>query len=285
MACLTCSIKCNRKWGYGKLLIEAECFIAANQVPNIRASVVFTCIAITLFINRTEISFEFRIFHIESSFSCKHCAISCNPSRQHTVKHIDPADRSVDQRVRRTDSHQISRFILRQERCCKFEYTIHDILRFTYRQSAYSISRKIKGNQVLRTLCPQIFIFSALYNTKQPLLALALVNAVIFISFILRILYWGLLMVPIFFGICVFIWFLYFLSLSLSSIWSSAFSSFWSPESASFSCSLSPCLLSWVSVWSVFSSSFSSLFWSSSPDGLLESSFISLLSFFSFDLM
>src|SRR5699024_1605639 len=50
-----------------------------------------------------------------------------------------------------------------------FKYTVHDRFRFPDRQAADRVAREVHGNQVLRTLCTEIAVLPALYDSEQRL--------------------------------------------------------------------------------------------------------------------
>src|SRR5690606_20873612 len=127
-------------------------------------------------IERTEVAGEFGIAYDQSALTGHHGAVARDSRRQYAVEHIDAADTAFDERIGRSDAHQITRLIAWQQMNRLFEHLVHHMLRLAYAQSTHSIPRKIKGSQIPRALLPQIRVHAALNDREQSLVVRTLMR-------------------------------------------------------------------------------------------------------------
>ena len=100
-------------------------FISLEQMTNVRTGIVSTRVAIAVVINWRKVARIFCVFNHQTAVRSHACSVSCNSRRQNAVKHVDSANRTVDQSVRRTDAHQIARLVFRNERRREIQNMIH----------------------------------------------------------------------------------------------------------------------------------------------------------------
>ena len=87
------------------------------------------------------------------------------PSRHDAVEHIHAQRHALDQIGRRSDSHEIPGFVLRQVRLDLIDDFIHEGLWLADRQTADRVSREIRRDQPLGALPSQILVSATLHDS------------------------------------------------------------------------------------------------------------------------
>ena len=110
---------------------DTKGFISLEQVTKVGACVVLTCVAITLRIQWRKVLSKLGIFDNQTSLTGHTSPVTSDTSRQDTVKHIHPTNHPINQAIWRSHTHQIARFVFRQQLGCKVQDRIHLFVGFS----------------------------------------------------------------------------------------------------------------------------------------------------------
>ena len=139
-------------------------------MTKIRLAVVSACVAVAVRIKRCEIPLVLGIFDVDSSPGCHGHAVSGNPRRQNAVKHVNSPLHTLKEAVGTSHSHEVPRLVLWKQFHALVHYIVHDILRFTNRESPYGVSRQIHFRYCHGAFPSQILVHSPLHNSEKGLI-------------------------------------------------------------------------------------------------------------------
>ena len=90
-------------------------------------------------------------------------------SRHYAIEHVDASPNTLQQILRRADSHQVARPIFRQQRARMVQRCVHFGRRFPNAEPSNGVTRKIEIDQALSRFFAEIFIQTALNDAKLDL--------------------------------------------------------------------------------------------------------------------
>ncbi len=120
-------------------------------------------------IYRRKIVPPFVVADIDDAFAGIHHAVPCIPGRQNAVEHIDAPRDSFQYIFRRTDAHQVARFVFRQNFGNQFRHGIHILRRFADGESADGVAFPAEGSDGFCGYFAQFRVGTALYNREKSL--------------------------------------------------------------------------------------------------------------------
>ena len=130
------------------------------------SSIVFTSLAFTTLLQWSEIFCIHFVSQFYLSECCESCAEPCSPCWKNTVKHVNTQSYSKSKIYWITNSHQITRFVLRKSLTALPYGSEEVIFRLSSRKSSNSISWSIYFDHFIKNNFSQVRIDSTLNNGK-----------------------------------------------------------------------------------------------------------------------
>ena len=140
-------------------------------MPNVRAREGLAGIAIAGLINRSLIARKSCVHQVETSLGRKRGVMPRQAGRQDAIEDVDAAQDAVDQVFGRTDSHQVARLVLGQQRRDHIQHGVHLVFGFAHRQAPDGNPGRIERSDKLSGFSPQVRVDAALHNPEQSLVA------------------------------------------------------------------------------------------------------------------
>ena len=128
--------------------------------------IVFADRTLTTFFNRSVVLFVLCVKKIDFTKLCIHMPVSSVSGRIYTIKEVNPSVYRFQKICRCTDTHQISRLVLRQIRNGFIEYVVHFFMGFTDCKSSDCIARQIQFRNTFCMINTDICINCTLIDTK-----------------------------------------------------------------------------------------------------------------------
>ena len=135
-------------------------------MTKISACIVLTCVAITLRIQWRKVLSKLGIFDNQTTLTGHTSSVTSDTSRQDTVKHIYTTNHPIYQAIWRSHTHQIARFVFRQQLGCEVQDCIHLLVGFSHCQTTDRVAWEIHANKVMSRLAAKIFKSCPLHNSK-----------------------------------------------------------------------------------------------------------------------
>ena len=149
---------------------HAEHFFCFQQMTDVGSAVMTARRALAAFLNRTRIQLVFLIEQVHFSMVCVNVAVTSVPARVYAVEEIDAALYALENICRRSNAHQIRRFVFRQVRNHFVKNMIHLLMAFSYCQSADRITVEIHLGNPFCMVNADILINRTLVDSEQKLM-------------------------------------------------------------------------------------------------------------------
>ena len=116
-----------------------------------------------------EVVLPFLVSQVHDAVPGEDHAVAPVAGRHHAIEHIDAALDGLEDVPRRTDAHEVTGFVLRQDIVADLDHLIHYLRRFAYCQTADGVAVAVEVTQPFRSLLTQVRIGAALYNWEEVL--------------------------------------------------------------------------------------------------------------------
>ena len=124
-------------------------------------------------VDREEVPTVTAIGEADFAAAGKECRAARVAGWYDAIKHIHAAFNAFENIFGQTDTHQVTRFLLRQERFGIVDDLFQKLKAFTDTDASNCVAGEIHGCQCFGTFAAQIIIGAALYNTEQRLVVAA----------------------------------------------------------------------------------------------------------------
>ena len=136
----------------------------------VRACIGVIDITRTGWIQLREVVLPFLVAQVHHAVPSEDHSVATVPRRHNAVEHIYAAFNRLQDVPRRTDAHQVTGFVLREDIVANLDHVIHHFGRLAYRQTAYGIPVSVKVAQTLAGFLPQVAVRTALHDREEVLL-------------------------------------------------------------------------------------------------------------------
>ena len=139
-------------------------------MTDVGSAVVTARRALAAFLDRARIQLVFLVEQIHFSMVCVNMAVASVPARIYAVEEIDAALYAFQNVCRRSNAHQIRRFVFRQVRNDFVENMVHLLVALSYCQTADCIAIEIHLGNPFCMVNADILINRTLVDSEQKLM-------------------------------------------------------------------------------------------------------------------
>src|SRR5215831_17081662 len=137
-----------------------------EEMPKIRARVTPAHRATAFWVDGPLVLYIPRVLDQHPAFTRIQARVTRRPRRQHAIHHVNAARHVIRNLLRPSNSHEITRPSLRQQRRNFFRHLAGDFVRLSHGQSAHRITGKFNLQKLPRALPPQIGERRPLHDTE-----------------------------------------------------------------------------------------------------------------------
>ncbi len=116
-----------------------------------------------------EIVLPLLVEHIHRAVVCEQHRVPAVTCGHHAIEHIHAAGYAFEDVLRRSDPHQISRLVLRENIVDRLNHLVHHFHRFADSQSADSVTVRIYISHVLCSFNSEVSVLASLHYREQTL--------------------------------------------------------------------------------------------------------------------
>ena len=142
------------------------------EMADVRTAVVLAGFAAAALVDRTVVVGVFLVHHVHFAVPREEIAVTCISRRHYAVEEINAAVYGFENVLRRTDTHEVARLVLRHIRLDCLDYAVHLLRALAYGKSADRVSRAVDLADALHVLDAEILVCAALVYAEQHLLGI-----------------------------------------------------------------------------------------------------------------